>query len=232
MFIHKPYEFEKLEQITHPNGIRFYKTPKGNEYHSVTTVLSHMLSKQALIDWRERIGDEEADRILKFAGARGTHVHAVCEEHLMKYLQGNEIQEKKLPPEVLDPFMKIKKVVDKNIKIVNNTEFQVYSDRMKTAGTCDVLCHFDGVPSVVDFKTSMKYKKEEWIDKYFYQVTCYALMVYEIHKIVIPRIVIIIGTDGVENAQVFVKETKNYVKETLNIFQNFHNLSSDLLPST
>lgn len=232
MFIHKPLEFAKLNQITHPNGVRFYETPFGDKYHSVTTVLSHMLSKQALKEWRERIGDEEADRIMKFASERGTKVHALCESYLYNYMNGDDIKEDELPEEVLFPFKKIKKVVDKNIKIVNNLEFPVYSNKMKTAGTCDVLCHYDGVPAVVDFKTSLRYKKEEWIEKYFYQVTAYAIMVYELHKIVIPRIVVIIGSDGVDEAQVFVKETKNYVRDTLDIFQKFHDQPPDLLPST
>lgn len=232
MFIHKPYEFEKLKQITHPNGIRFYETPQGNMYHSVTTILSHMLSKEALIAWRERVGNEEADRILKFASKRGTDVHSMCENYLYNYINGKTINEEEIPPEVLDPFQKIKRVIDKNVKIVNNVEFVGYSDKLRTAGTCDVLCHFDGVPSVVDFKTSMKYKREDWIDKYFYQVTTYALMLYELKGLVIPQIVIIIGTDGVNNAQVFVKNTKDYIKETLDIYQRFHNLPPDLLPST
>lgn len=231
MFIHKPYEFPKLVQITLPSGIRFYETPEGNKYPSVTTILSETLSKEGLKDWRERVGDEEADRIMKYAGERGTKVHKKCEDYLYSYIRNEDVYET-MEEYIVEPFNKIRKVIDEKVKIVHNTEFPVYSNIIKTAGTCDLFATYDGVPSIIDFKTSLRYKKEEWIDKYFYQVTCYAMMVYEIHGVIIPQTVVIIASDGVEKAQVFVKKTSEYVEATSKTFQKFYSEPPDWLPST
>lgn len=226
-FIHKPYKFEKLE--TEMDGDkRYYLTPTGNKHPSVTTVLSQMLSKEALIAWRERIGDEEADKIMNYASERGKTVHSYCEKYVKEYLTKGEVDEnwKEENEVAYGGFLKIKKVMDSKVKIVNNLEFNLWSDRIKTGGTCDVLCQYDYVPSVLDYKTSMKFKKEEWIKKYFLQCCVYALMVYELHGVIIPQMVVVIATDGIDNAQVFVKKTKDYVRETLDIFEKFHGVPS------
>ena len=56
------------------NGKRHYVTPEGELYPSITTVLGE-LSKAAIQAWRERVGEEEANKISGKASRRGTSVH-------------------------------------------------------------------------------------------------------------------------------------------------------------
>ena len=55
-----------IEQINSATG-RKYETPDGNKYPSITSVLSN-LSRDAITQWRERIGHDEAEKITKERG--------------------------------------------------------------------------------------------------------------------------------------------------------------------
>lgn len=226
-FKYEPYEFEKLNSET-LDGKRYYKTPDGKKYPSVTTVLSS-LSKDSIQKWRNRVGEEEANKISTTAAKRGTKVHTLCENYIFPHLKNENFDADMFDHEdinVKSAFKKIKFVLDKNVSTVHNLEFPLYSNNLKTAGTCDLFCKYNDIPTIVDFKTSLKAKKEEWIKSYFYQATAYALMVYELKGIVIPQIAIIIAADPLDRAQVFLKKTKHYLHETLDIFGKFHEASN------
>ena len=62
-------------------GERFYITPNGVKLPSVTTVLGHF-KKKSLIEWRNRIGNEEADKVMYRASNRGTRFHNMMEGYL------------------------------------------------------------------------------------------------------------------------------------------------------
>jgi genome maintenance exonuclease 1 len=193
------------------------------------------LSKDAIIKWRARVGEEEANKITQTAAKRGTKVHSLCEKYIFPHLLNQDVEIPETTEETeraIKSFEKIKRVIDNRITTVHNTEFSLYSDQLRTAGTCDLFCLFDGKPSIVDFKTSLKYKKEEWIKGYLLQATTYALMIYERKKIVVPQIVIIVASDPVDNAQVFVKKTKHFLHETIETFETYHAASALSLPST
>ena len=96
----------------------------------------------------------------------------------------------------------------------------MYSDRLRAAGTSDLICKYAGKPTVLDYKTSSKHKKEEWIENYFIQSTAYALMVKERYDLDIEQIVIMIAVEG-DNPQVFVKDPSDYVKKTIDIFDTY-----------
>ena len=86
----------------------------------------------------------------------------------------------------------------------------LYSETLGLAGQVDCIAEYDGVPSVIDFKTSSKLKKEEWITHYFEQCTCYSLMYEEMTGIKAKQIVILISVDH-EHPQVFIKKRGDYV---------------------
>ena len=88
---------------------------------------------------------------------------------------------------------------------------------MKAAGTADCIADWNGIPSIIDFKTSRKEKKEEWIENYFLQATTYALMFEERIGICIPQIVILIAVDDQE-PQVFIKHKLGYIDKVKAIF--------------
>ena len=66
------------------NRKRFYETPEGNKYPSITTVLSTR-KKEGLWEWRKRVGNDVANYVARTSAARGTAVHHMCEDYLNNY---------------------------------------------------------------------------------------------------------------------------------------------------
>ena len=98
---------------------------------------------------------------------------------------------------------------------------------MKTAGRTDVFCRFQGLNTILDFKTSTREKKEEWIENYFIQATTYAIMAEEMYKefrsVSIPQVAILIAIeDGEVPYQLFVKKTRDYREKVYQIFDTYH----------
>jgi hypothetical protein len=186
---------------------RVYNTPEGNRYPSVTTILSE-LSKAGIAAWRKRVGAEEANRISTQAGSRGTKVHQICEDYLNNkpdYLDGQ------MPANVFT-FKQIQPILDQYVDNIQYLEAPLYSDFLKTAGRVDCIAEFDGKLSIIDFKTSRKPKKKEWISNYFMQASCYAVMYEERTEIPVSRTVVIVAVDGSE-PQVFVENRDNFIEE-------------------
>ena len=63
------------------NGKRFYQTPDGQKYPSVTTVTG-LLTRDHIKLWRERVGEEVANKISSVAARRGTKMHSLFEQYL------------------------------------------------------------------------------------------------------------------------------------------------------
>jgi genome maintenance exonuclease 1 len=113
-------------------------------------------------------------------------------------------------PDMKQAFNDVKSTIDK-IDDIHYIESPLYSERLGVAGRTDVIGHYSDTLSIIDFKTSTRLKKEEWIDNYFEQGTAYALMYEELIGTPIDQIVIIISVDGETEPQVFIKQKKNYV---------------------
>lgn len=213
----KIFNHNLVEEIdistTNIDGSRYYVLPNGEKFRSVTSVLSDAMDKTALMEWRKKVGEEEAQKISTKAARRGTAVHSLCE----RYILNEEDYIKKAMPADVDSFISIKSVLDHNINNILGVETPLYSKTLKTAGRCDLIAEYNGIPSVIDFKTSSKLKKEEWIESYFLQATCYSMMFEQMYKINVPKIVIIISVDH-EGPQVFQKDRGNYVNRVLDIF--------------
>lgn len=197
------------------DGTRFYRVPSGNLYPSVTTVLSSII-KKGLVEWRESVGNEKADRIMRSAATRGTGTHQICED----YLLNSESYLKSAMPSSVSLFKQIQPYLDKYVGKVYGVEIPLYSDTLKTAGTCDLLCQMHGINAIVDFKTSTRSKKIDQIQNYFYQTTAYAIMAEEIYKITIPTIVVLISTED-EGLQCFIEPTLKYREIVTSFFQNY-----------
>ena len=202
-------------ETTSIDGKRYYVLPDGKKFRSVTTVLSDKLDKTALLEWRKRVGEDEANKISTQAARRGTAVHTLCE----RYVLNEDNYTRDAMPSGLDSFNSIKPILDDRVGTILGIELPLYSVALNTAGRCDLIAEFDGVPSVVDFKTSLKLKKEEWIYSYKLQTACYAMMFSWIYKIDIPQTVVLIAVDH-EPPQVFVFKTKDYVEDVLRIFRS------------
>jgi hypothetical protein len=195
----------KLTRETTESG-RKYFTPEGNSYPSITTVLS-ILSKQAIMEWRKRVGEEEANKISRQAATRGTAVHSLAED----YLNNNEDWSKGAMPANLASFNDIRPILDKHIDNIWMQEQFLYSDKLKCAGQVDCIAEFDGQLSIVDFKTSRRVKKKENITSYFIQMAFYAAAFYERTGIPIRQGVIVMAVDGNEPL-VFKENTYDYLE--------------------
>jgi len=216
MFKHVEHDvvLPKLTRKTTEAGRRYF-TPDGAAYPSITTVLG-ILSKQGIIDWRKRVGEAEANRISTQAATRGTAVHKLAED----YIDNVEGWSKGAMPANIASFNDLKTILDKRLDNVWFQEEFLYSDRLKCAGQVDCIAEFDGQLSIVDFKTSRKPKKEEWITSYFIQASFYAAAFYERTGIPIKQGVILITVDGSE-PQVFKVNTYDYLEHFLKVRKEY-----------
>ena len=207
MFTHVDHgiELPKLTRKTTDSGRRYF-TPEGDAFPSITTVLS-ILGKKELMEWRRRVGEEEANRISRQASTRGTAVHKLAED----YLDNKEDWKGKAQPANIFTFNTIKKVIDEKVNNIWFQEEYVYSKKYKTAGQFDALAEWDGELSVIDFKTSRRPKTEDKILNYFIQATFYAHAFYETTGIKINQGIILIAVDDHE-PQVFKVNPDDYIE--------------------
>ena len=161
-FIHTPSTKILPEIHTETiKGKRFYVTPEGKKYPSITTVLSGRNS-EGLVRWRQSVGNDVANQIMRTAAKRGTAVHELAEN----YLNNDELKNQEVLP--LFMFTQLKPELD-NINNVVTQEAGLYSDKWGIAGRVDCIAEYDGKLTVIDFKTSTKEKKDECIENYYMQ---------------------------------------------------------------
>ena len=183
-------------------GKRFYVTPEGNKYPSITTVLSDR-NKEGIVKWRESVGNDVANQVMRQAASRGTAVHTLIEN----YLNNEEQSKQAVLPVAL--FVTMKSELD-NINNIRIQEGGLYSDKLGVAGRVDCIAEYKGKISVIDFKTSTKEKKEEWVENYFIQGSAYCEMYEERFLQPIEQVVILIVTeDGA--VQTFIKDKRDYL---------------------
>jgi len=199
-------DLQDLKTQNH-EGKRYYVTPKGDKFISITSLLGN-LSKQGIIEWRRRVGEAEANKISRQASGRGTRVHNICES----YIKGEEgILEGQLP-DAVEMFNSINPLLDR-IDNVHVIEGALYSDELGVAGRTDLIGEFDGKLSVIDYKTSRKRKTWEMCHGYFMQGAFYAHAYEERTGIPINDLIIIMAVESDE--PLLFKETKDRWLEPL-----------------
>jgi hypothetical protein len=196
MFNHIHHDFPKLVQ-ENVDGTRCYVTPTGEKYASVTTVLSNYKKKE-LMEWRARVGEEKANEISRKATTRGTGVHKAIERHLLN--EEVDVLRENMMPNVRNLFVKMKKELVK-INNIHCLESKLFSHELKLAGQVDCVAEYNGVLSVIDFKTSVRLKKKEDIENYFMQGVAYGTMFTELTGLPFEQVVIIIGVDTADFCQ-------------------------------
>ena len=81
-FTHIPLPTKPIELTTQTiKGKRFYVLPDGQKYPSITTVLSER-GNEGITKWRESVGEQAANTIMRNAAKRGTAVHTLTEDYL------------------------------------------------------------------------------------------------------------------------------------------------------
>lgn len=211
-FVDHGFKFPSLADNTTENG-RWYTTPDGNVYPSVTTVLGTQ-EKPHLIEWKKKVGEERAKQILFQASIRGTAIHTICEE----YINGTYHKTNHMSLNVAT-FQSIRPIIDNNINNVWAQEVGVYSDRLKVAGRTDLLAEWKNELAVIDFKSSLRIKDEDQVKDYFMQESVYAACLYEMFGIIVKKIVTIMAVDN-EEPIVFEKEPFQYLRPFIVIRNN------------
>jgi len=234
MFIHSPVELSEITAVTTEFG-RQYQTPEGLKLPSITTVLS-ILSRESIEKWRKRVGEQEANRVSYRASTRGTAVHEICEKYVNndpdydKYMAINpdngEMKLTKRTPDLIDSFLKIKPILDERLTLVHAQEAPLYSLHLGVAGRVDCVGIFDGKLSIIDYKTSMKPKRLEWIKNYFMQESGYAVMWEERTGMPITQLVTIISVDN-DDPQVFIEHRDNWIRPLRDTIQQYNSEQSD-----
>jgi len=216
MFNHVDHGFtlEELEADTTENG-RFYTTPSGEILPSITTVLS-VKNKSGLDAWRKRVGEEEANRVMNQAALRGTAVHQLAED----YVNNESDWKKGAMPANLFTFNTIKPLLDKRLNNVWIQEAPLYSERLSVAGRVDCIAEWDGVLSIIDYKTSKRPKKREYVESYFIQEAAYAAMFLERTGVPIKQIVTVIAVDDNE-PQVYIEKAIDHLPKFIELRKKF-----------
>tara|TARA_B100001989_G_scaffold153935_1_gene109861 strand:+ start:835 stop:1512 length:678 start_codon:yes stop_codon:yes gene_type:complete len=203
MFNHVELDLQPLER-EHIDGVRYYKIPDEDELLklvSITSITSHF-NKEIFVNWRKKVGNEEADRITKAATSRGTDMHTLTEH----YLKNEDL------PEVLPISGFLFKIAKGKLNKIDNIyalEGPLYSKELGIAGTVDCIAEYDGELAIIDFKTSKKPKPRDWIEHYFVQCMAYGCMLYEMKGISIKKLVIIMAC---ENGECVIYEERNKSK--------------------
>lgn len=212
-FIHEKIDlgYSDLDAETTSSG-RLYRTPGGN-FPSITTVLS-ILSEEAIQAWRRRVGDEEANKVSQRASTRGTKVHSIIED----YLNGKDTTE--YLPHIRQSLANVRPILDQSIGRIFGIEVPLYSKHLGVAGRCDCIAEFDGVPSILDWKTSKRVKTKDKISNYFAQMAAYAIMWEERTGMPITNIVVVMDVDDNEPL-VFKEHRDNYTKLLLDTIEEY-----------
>lgn len=220
MFIHESLDWDDLSS-TQEDGKRFYVTPSGKKYPSMTTVLQ-LMTAEGIAKWRARVGDEVANKVSSQASRRGTLMHKLCED----YVNNEEIDTSKLMPLDLQNFNALKEQMDTHFGKVYGQEIALYSDFLEMAGRVDCIAEYKGKLSIIDYKTSKKVKKKENIKNYFMQAAGYAVMYEEIFKQPINQLVILMSVDH-EGVVEFVEKRDNYIHDLIALRKKYkekHNI--------
>ena len=184
----KPLAELKTQNV---DGQRFYKSPSGHWYPSVTTVVGKQ-SIDGIKKWEQKIGYMKAEKIRRQSAWRGTQYHTIVEYYLNN--EPEKIEKSEGFPTYL--FRASRATLDR-IGTINCLETPLYSCNLGLAGRVDCIGEFDGELAIIDFKTTTKLKKVEWLEKYFVQEAAYAYMYYERTGIEVDKLVTLsVAEDG------------------------------------
>ena len=180
MLINK-FNYTPISRAT-VDGKRHYCLPDGSKVPSVTTILDRTApaeKKQALQNWRNRVGTAKAQEITTEAAGRGTRMH----KWLENYVKNDMLDEPGSNPYSLQSHGMANIIIAEGLSNVSEywgVEVPVYYSGLY-AGTTDCVGLWKGKPAIIDFKQTNKPKKREWIDDYFIQLAAYSQAHNETH---------------------------------------------------
>ncbi len=201
----KKFSYTNISRATDNSGARFYSS-NGEKVPSVTTILDKtkpQKDKDALIAWKEKVGQKEASRISRESMSRGDKMHKYLEDALYGKQSFDfdimDDNEKKMSQVILNQALEIK------LNEIWGCETPLFYPESH-AGTTDLCGIYDEKESIIDFKSSTKMKKREWITDYFLQTAAYALAHNFQYNTNITQGVILICTPKLEFQEFIIKD--------------------------
>ena len=185
---------------------------------SVTTIISATQSeekRQALANWKARLGDQAADRVRDIAALRGTAMHT----YLEAYVRGTGHRDLTSVGQEAEPMAK--KIIKDGLIDLNEiwgSEVTLYYPELY-AGATDLVGIYNGRESIIDFKQTNKPKRREWIDDYFVQLGAYAMAHDVVYKTCIDQgVVLMCSKDGyfqkfTSNGKEFTRYKHKYLEK-------------------
>ena len=237
---------ESLATTETINGKRYYNIGEGIKYPSVTTILGAMTDKSGIDKWRKRVGEEKADAISKFSANRGTVMHQLCEYFLGsdKETQRDRLMDAQTQ---IGTFVIDNGYTEEETTIGRKLFFNFYNskcfDRIANvvsiedtlfsplmggyAGRVDIIYENEkGHLVILDFKSSKKPKREDWIENYKMQIAAYSLAYWEMNGRKPKGGEIWISNEADGFPQVFemsFDDITKYGKMFLELVKEFHN---------
>ena len=207
---------KKVDRYVYPkssrekiDGLRHYSIDGSSErLPSVTTVLGQTKTKrdrEALENWKRRVGEIEADRVRDEAANRGTAMH----KYLENLIRGTRSLDLTTIGQDAQRMAEI--IVEKGLNDCSNVygiEAVLYYPGLY-AGSCDLIASYNGKLAIIDFKQTNKPKQREWIGDYFLQMAAYGMAHDAVYDTAIELgIIMMCSKDGYY--QQFVIEGKEF----------------------
>jgi len=198
MILKKTYEYPTSTRAK-INGLRHYNIDgSSSKLPSVTTILGETQTKEksdSLERWRDRVGHEEAKRITKEAGDRGTAMHKYLEKYCLCGGKHRDLTVAGDQAKVMSDIV-IDKGIENRIDEVYGVEATLYYPDLY-AGSVDLVARLDGEMAIVDFKQTNKPKQREWIGDYFLQMAAYGMAHDVVHGTEISKgVIMMCSKDG------------------------------------
>lgn len=221
---------KNVTNIDSSNG-RVYVTPSG-QYPSVTTMLSKTANKHGLIAWRNKIGDVEADKIVKEAAERGTIMHKYLEDYMTLYptatidnakefIQVSGINKESYNIQLMAKNI-IKFLANNNFSTVAQ-EIAVWDDELKIAGRCDNIGFLQNKLVLLDYKSARSEKKRQYVEDYYLQATAYCKAFNQLFPVKITKFHILVANE-LGGFQVFSGFPNSKIGELRYRVKQFYNL--------
>ena len=217
------YKYATGKQINEDSG-RIYDVA-GFRLPSVTSILSRTKDQGFLRQWREKVGDKEADRIMNLSSVRGTAMHKYLESYI------TEVGYEDLTDTGKQAKTMAEKVVELGLAAIDEyygSEVTMYYPGLY-AGQTDLVCIHDGKDAIVDFKQANRPKREEWIDDYKLQIAAYAMAHDYVYNSSIEKGVIMVCTPDLYYQEFIIEgvELRNWKHKFLKRLNMYHDLIFD-----
>ena len=160
---------------------------------SVTTILQATQDAEkaeGIKRWTQKVGEAAAKRVLEQAAKRGTAMHS----YLETYIQGGKILD--LRDVGREASAMAETIIDKgfnDLEEIWGSEVTLFYPNLY-AGQTDLCGIYQGRESIVDFKSSNKPKRVEWIKDYKLQMVAYAMAHDQVYNTQIEQGVILMCT--------------------------------------